>query len=241
MALGLLLLASPGLVRAAPAGQPSDMPAVMQERREPAQRDVSTDDRAASAGSIRFDLPAQALRQALNAYSHATGVTIMVDDALVQGMQSTPVQGEFLAGPALQRLLRGTGLQAHYANAGALTLVRRKSPVDDSALAQGGQTAYAVDLQRAVRGRLCANKGLQPGAYRAVVQLWMDREGTVRDVRLVRTTGDAPRDAPRDARLQAALRGVRTAAVPSGIPQPLTILLRGDRPRECAASAARHD
>lgn len=238
MALGLLLLAL-GLVRASHAGQPSDMPAVVQERREPTQQGTWADDSAAAAGPIRFDLPAQALRQALNAYSHATGVTIMVDDALVQGMQSTPVQGEFLAGPALQRLLRGTGLQAHYANAGALTLVRRRTATNDAAVAQGGQTAYAVDLQRAVRDRLCANKALQPGAYRAVVQLWMDREGTVRDVRLVRTTGDAPRD----ARLQAALRGVRTAAVPSGIPQPLTILLRGDRTRthECVGSAARHD
>lgn len=192
-------------------------------------------------GPVHFDLPAQPLRQALKAYSQVTGVTIIADDALLQGVQAKGVHGERLAGDALVEMLQGTELQARYASAGALTLVRRR-PAEPGLGSNAGPTqgreAYAVVLQRALKNTLCAVQDLRPGTYRVVVQLWMDRAGTVSEVKLVGSTEDAMRD----ARLLTVLKNMRTAAVPSGVAQPLVVLLQGGRSptQDCQGSMTHH-
>tara|TARA_R110000782_G_scaffold34395_5_gene82191 strand:+ start:2038 stop:4563 length:2526 start_codon:yes stop_codon:yes gene_type:complete len=57
-----------------------------------------------------FDIPAQALPTALNAFGRQAGVQITVDAALTQGRQAPAVNGVMTAAEALNRLLTGTGI-----------------------------------------------------------------------------------------------------------------------------------
>ena len=59
---------------------------------------------------IAFDLPAQPLGSALNAFARQSGYQVTAEAGLVSGATSQPVQGRFPPQEALRRLLAGTGL-----------------------------------------------------------------------------------------------------------------------------------
>ncbi|WP_313196033.1 TonB-dependent siderophore receptor [Shinella zoogloeoides] len=66
---------------------------------------------AASSGqSVRFDIPAQPLSSAVNAFIRATGWQISYSSALVSGKTSRAVSGTLTSAQALQRLVAGTGI-----------------------------------------------------------------------------------------------------------------------------------
>lgn len=69
-----------------------------------------------------LDLPAQDLEHALQAYSRATGMAVLVDRELTRGRRSISVRGRFTAQEALAMLLTGSGLMARYARSDAFTL-----------------------------------------------------------------------------------------------------------------------
>ncbi|WP_298196461.1 TonB-dependent receptor [Novosphingobium sp.] len=72
----------------------------------------------------RIDLPAQPLAGALIELSRRTGVLILADPRLLQGLHSTPVRGAAGVAQALAQLLRGTGLQAEARAEGGYAIVR---------------------------------------------------------------------------------------------------------------------
>lgn len=80
--------------------------------------------RAAQAESplLSLNLPAQDLEHALQAYSRATGMAVLVDRELTRGRRSIAVRGRFTAQEALAILLTGSGLMARYARSDAFTL-----------------------------------------------------------------------------------------------------------------------
>jgi hypothetical protein len=65
---------------------------------------------AADERSMEFDIPAQALDQALNAFRSAAGVHIFYETALTADRQSRGSKGSLTPGRALQTLLGETGL-----------------------------------------------------------------------------------------------------------------------------------
>lgn len=71
---------------------------------------------------MTLHIPAQDLAHALDQYSHATGVAVLVDSQLSRGRRSLAVDGEYTAADALRRLLGGSGLMARYARDDAFTL-----------------------------------------------------------------------------------------------------------------------
>ena len=71
---------------------------------------------------LTLDLPAQNLEHALQAYSRATGMAVLVDRELTRGRRSISVHGRFTAQEALAMLLTGSGLMARYARSDAFTL-----------------------------------------------------------------------------------------------------------------------
>ena len=77
----ILALAAPGLARAAGA--------------EP----------AAISDAIRFDIPAQPLAEALNAFGRQAGVQVTGDAAATDGLRSQPLAGRFTIDEALTRML----------------------------------------------------------------------------------------------------------------------------------------
>ncbi|WEK29100.1 MAG: TonB-dependent siderophore receptor [Candidatus Pseudomonas phytovorans] len=59
-----------------------------------------------------YDLPAGPLTQQLNRLASSAGIYIVGDGALSQGKASAPLQGNFTAEQALERMLQGSGLVA---------------------------------------------------------------------------------------------------------------------------------
>ena len=185
--------------------------------------------RAAQAESplLPLNLPAQDLEHALQAYSRATGMAVLVDRELTRGRRSIAVRGRFTAQEALAMLLTGSGLMARYARSDAFTLqlpeVRQPPPARGAAARINN--SYASALQQAIETSLCRSPLTRPGSFRALVQVWVNPQGVIEHSRLVSSTGDEQRD-------EALVRSLATARVerpaPNSLRQPVTLLLMPD-------------
>ncbi len=185
----------------------------------------------AQSPQLSLDLPAQELEPALQAYSRATGMAVLVDRELTQGRRSIGVRGRFTAQEALSMLLTGSGLMARFARVDAFTLQLpdvSQPPATRGAAARSAariNNSYATALQQAIEASLCRTPLTQPGSFRALVQVWVNREGLIEHSRLVSSTGDEQRD-------EALVRSLGTTRVerpaPSSLRQPVTLLLMPD-------------
>ncbi|SDP62938.1 TonB C terminal [Pseudomonas reinekei] len=175
-----------------------------------------------------LDIPAQELAGALEQFSRSTGMAVLVDRQLTRGRRSLAVKGRLSATDALSQMLSGSGLMARYARADAFTLqkatvapvpaaaahVEKASPLPGS--------SYAASIQSAIERSLCRSSLIRPGSFRALLQLWIGRDGVVQHSRLVSSTGDAQRDAA----LVESLRNLDIERpAPSSLSQPVTLLL----------------
>ncbi len=177
---------------------------------------------------MTLHIPAQDLARALDQYSRATGVAVLVDSQLSRGRRSLAVDGEFTAADALRRLLRGSGLMARYARNDAFTLqVAQVEDVPTPTPKQSPESAavsrsYATAVQAAIEQNLCRSALTRPGSYRAVLQVWVGRDGLVQHNRLVTSTGDVRRDTA----LVESFRNLKIdRPTPSALRQPVTLLL----------------
>lgn len=174
---------------------------------------------------LELDIPAQELASALERFSRSTGMAVLVDRSLTAGRRSVAVRGRFSATEALTRLLSGSGLMARYAQADAFTLqVAQVSAVESPASSSAtlGGSNYATSVQVAIERSLCRSRLLRPGSFRALLQLWIGRDGVVQHSRLVSSTGDYQRDAA----LVESLRNLDIERpAPSSLSQPVTLLL----------------
>lgn len=204
------------------------------------QADVSQDvsDAAMADERTNFDIPAQALMTALRAYSEQTGVSVLFDDSLVRDRRSLGVIGSYSAPDALQRLLDGTGLAAHYASPKAFTLMPDQAPAAAANDSNGGADTVATEhfagrLQASLVRSLCGSERTHPGRYRLAMQLWLNATGTVTRTQLLSSTGNAARD----AQIEALAAGLVVGEMPADMPQPITILLvprPAEHPFDCS-------
>ncbi len=106
----------------------------------------------ASAQAPTIHLEAQALSSALLEFGRQTGLTVLVDPALVEGRSAPAIEAETDPRKALDRLLRGSGLQARIDD-GVVTVARpastssRPRPIAD---AQAGATGSGSSQPRDV-------------------------------------------------------------------------------------------
>ncbi|NYH20419.1 secretin and TonB N-terminal domain-containing protein [Paraburkholderia bryophila] len=189
--------------------------------------------------AAHFELPAQPLAQALQAFARTTELIVLAPAPLLDGRTSAPVQGDYSPREALERVLAGTGLKAEFTGTDEAIIVAQPAapeaspvvaeapanpalPVDglgDDADAQ----AYAAQLQARMTQVLCALPAAMPGGYRLAAQLRIDDKGAVVAVNMVASSGQASRDAA----IVRALRSLRLDSPPPGsLPEPVTILLR---------------
>lgn len=191
---------------------------------------------------LSLNLPAQDLEHALQAYSRATGMAVLVDRELTRGRRSIGVRGRFKAQEALAMLLTGSGLMARYARSDAFTLqtpqVSQPPPTKGAAARSAARinNSYATALQQAIETSLCRSPLTRPGSFRALVQVWVNPDGVIEHSRLVSSTGDEQRD-------EALVRSLSAARVqrpaPSSLRQPVTLLLMPDTTgmrMECTAA-----
>lgn len=180
---------------------------------------------------LTLNLPAQDLEHALQAYSRATGMAVLVDRELTRGRRSIGVRGRFTAQEALAMLLTGSGLMARYARNDAFTLQLPEVSPPPAARGAAARNAarinnsYATALQQAIEASLCRSPLTRPGSFRALVQVWVNPDGWIEHSRLVSSTGDEQRD-------EALVRSLGTTQVerpaPSSLRQPVTLLLMPD-------------
>ena len=175
---------------------------------------------------VQFDIPAQPMEAALEAYGEASGISVLYNSRLTDGRMSQPVRGRYSVEVALAMLVAGSGLNVRRTAPGAFTL----APDPAAAIADGGKVdgvqgpyqRYYGLVQDQVRETFCHNRFLSQGRYRMVLRFWFASTGTIERARLVDSTGDAAVDAEVVASLEGASLG---EVPPADMPQPLTMLV----------------
>ncbi len=89
---------------------------------------------ASAAATLRFDIPAQPLADALRTYMRQSGVQVAYPATLAEGLTSTAVAGQMDAPSALLRLLQGSGLNMRQVGPEAVTLERARVAGNDDGL-----------------------------------------------------------------------------------------------------------
>ena len=168
--------------------------------------------------AVELDIPAQALEDALYAFSAATGIAVYVDGSTVSGRRSTAVKGTFTAVEALRILLTDAGLDAQPVGARAVTLLARPAQKRPNSMEY---RRYSAILQSAALRRLCGDDMTSPGSYRMAMQLWVDERGQVTRVELLSSTGDAARD----SRVHELMTQVSAEPPPPMLRQPIVLVI----------------
>jgi hypothetical protein len=176
---------------------------------------------APAEGPIDFDIPAQPLAPALEAFSAVSGYQILMANAGSGAGYSRAVRGAFSPKDALVQVISGTGLVARYTAARAAILIRRDQVGPTPTLPRGNQAQFEARLQYDVIRTLCQNEATRPGAYRAALDLWVNPIGDVDHAELLSSTGNTDRD----KEIVATLDSLHSASPPSGLGQPTTLLI----------------
>lgn len=185
-----------------------------------------------------FNIPAQALTDALKQYAGLTLQSTMFRSEIVAGKTSSAVHGIYPVEAALHLLLAGTGLAVDKIGFGPSAAFVLKAEESTNAIAapQASPPAlagYPTLLQARILDTLCNDRRTAPGRYRMLLRFRVDGEGRVRQPTLLNSTGDAGREA---AVLEVLQRVQLEVAPPPDMPQPVAMLIL---PRSTAQGAAR--
>jgi hypothetical protein len=179
--------------------------------------------RAAGAQSkeqrIGFDIPAQPLAKALQAFSAVSGYQILMAQATGGATDANAVKGILLPREALTRMILGTGFAARFTGDQAAIIVRDVH--DASTLPLNDSGSYDAVLQSEVIAGLCRDAATRPGPYRAALDLWISESGRVERTELLHTTGNTVRD----QLIVTALRALNATPPPRELAQPITLLV----------------
>jgi hypothetical protein len=192
-----------------------------------------------------FQIPAQSLATALQAYGERAKIQVLYESDTAGGRQSAAVEGEFTRDKALELLLSGTNLEVHYTGPDAITIaprtvrgkdepptdpivkadlsigelrVRASNHISDPSPLQDYSESVQLDIQSALR----KNAKTRSGNYRAVLDLWIDSTRVIQKTALLQSTGEADRDAA----VTAALQGLTTSrSPPANTPLPIRVVI----------------
>jgi hypothetical protein len=203
------------------------------------------EENAKPTSPVKFDIPAQPLIDALQAYSKQTGVQVMFETASATGQRSQPVKGEFMPAAALRVLLAETDLKVHYSRASAVTLAPASAPSPDDPPVHPWASAdmvlqtlrvsgadesanhnrlaeYVGSVQSDIQNALERVGKTRRGEYRVAVKMWIDSSRVVQRAELEGSTGDRERDSS----VVGALRGLLlTRQAPPNTPQPIRFMI----------------
>jgi TonB family protein len=199
-------------------------------------------DDPAHAGRVVFDIPAQPLVSALDAYGSLTGRELFYDGALVQGRRSAAVTGALTPDVALRILLRGTDFAWRATGPHSFTIApaRRAASLAPPPVAPhpaGEYQPFFAALQHDLKQAFCRSPETWPAGYQLLIRFWIAPSGVVLRSELLGSTGSRERDRA----FAAVLQRLRLAApLPADMPQPVTMIVfpRSRREaEECASSS----
>ena len=172
-----------------------------------------------------FDIAAQPLVGALDAYSGVTGFETLYDSALAHGRSSSAVHGTFTAAEALRMMLVGTSLSARLISQDAVTIELQQSPVQTvlgPAPDQSEHRRYFALIQAGLERAFCRDSQIRPGGYRVVLRFSIAANGEIREPSVIGTTGSEDRD----RMILRALGGVSLgSAPPANLQQPIMMVI----------------
>lgn len=186
--------------------------------------------RATSRAEIqRFDIPAGELAQVLLSIVRQSRTPIAFDQHLVEGLPAPAIQGSYSVEQALQRALRGSGLEYSRSAAGVLSLQRATAP--DAALpaAKPAGTLATVVVTGTRKADVKAGESLAPIDVVSAEQLRDSGSGDLRDA-LVRLLPSLSRQA--QAYNASALTNAQSLRGLS--PNHVLVLVNGKRRHETA-------
>lgn len=197
----------------------------------------------ALAAEIAFDIESTGLQQALDAFSAASGISILCDGALAHGRVSAALQGVMTPQVALTTLLADTGLTATFSSEYTAHILLPGAPMEGAIVPELSDTAmplgvihveapvtapgflrsrglYARLMQYELQRALRRNSRLIGNRDEAHVRIWVDATGAVERSELVGTTERLPLG-------RAIARALEDLAVgqppPVDFPQPVSI------------------
>ncbi len=194
---------------------------------------ASADPNGRTPEHLNFDIPAQMLMTALDAYSRVSGRELFYDGALTIDRQSNAVRGVLSPDTALSNLLAGTGLVARIAGSGSVTIEPSPEGFVAASVAAGSGSfePYFANVQAAIVRVLCAGETTGWARSDTIVRLWVGASGAVTRVRAVGADGPAALGA-----YEKALRGLMVGVPPPTIPQPILLAVlshRREQPNGC--------
>lgn len=178
-----------------------------------------------AAAPVVFDIPAQPLASALEAWGAATGIGVFYDASLAARRQSAAVKGALVPERALELLLRGTGYAPRPTGPGAVSIMptpsSREPPGQLAALRRpldrfGG---YFAVVQSRLGRVLCGEDHAGAGSAEVVFRFWVSASGVVGRGEIVASGGDPGHDRAIARRIE----GLDLGAPPPGLPQPITM------------------
>jgi hypothetical protein len=173
---------------------------------------------------IEFNIPAQPLAKALIAYGAVTGLEIFYNASLAGGLTSDRVVGVMTPEAGLKALLRGTSYTARSTGPGTFTITQ--APRDEvsssmKAVARRQLEPYFAELQRGISDALCRYAGSPAAQNELVYRFWMSRSGVVERIDVLADNGERADD----QRFAAPIRGLALAAPPTGLSQPINMVI----------------
>ncbi|HEX7789202.1 MAG TPA: STN domain-containing protein [Afipia sp.] len=179
---------------------------------------------------LDFNLPMAPLDRALEAFGRISKEQLLLDASITDGRQSSPVVGRFTPEAALRQMVSGSGLVVRAVEGQGFAIVpastanisasSREVPLSSAQRFE----SYSATIQIALGRVLCERVDTVPGAYRTMARLWIGASGMVDRAQLLTSSGDADRD----ALLKARFRGLAIGAPPTGLPQPITLLVTSE-------------
>ncbi len=195
---------------------------------------------SSKANQIEFDIPAQPLIEALEAFSASSGYQVLVADPAAAAFRSSSIKGLLLPRDALIGIVAATGLKIRYTATTSVILVPDRSTASTQFTSTDGlaaveKTQFDGALQGAVLRALCRDAGLRRGNYRLALDIWVRSSGQVDRVELLGSTGSVYLD----DRIITTLRSVVSSPPVRGLTQPTTMLigLSSSRPNEVCDNA----
>jgi hypothetical protein len=178
---------------------------------------------------IAFDIPSLSLESALAAFGAKSGYQVLYETALTVGRRSHEVKGVYTPDTALRQLLSGTGLGFDYIEDHAFTLL--EAPLEPARNVMDFREYLGV-VQSGLMAALCQRPETQPGVYNVAMQFSIGRSGRIENPHLLGSTGAETRDS---AIMAALSRLTVSRDPPTGMPQPVTMVLKSDErgAREC--------
>ncbi|MEW6435847.1 MAG: hypothetical protein AB1508_01600 [Pseudomonadota bacterium] len=176
--------------------------------------------------TFAFDIPAQSLSSALEAYGAATHEEVFYDAALAAGRRSTMVKGVFSAPRGLEMILRGTGYMPRTTGTGMISIV----PVTGAQIAEVAARVralrrydwYFAVLQKKLGRVLCDSDRSGRGNGEIVFKFWLTQSGTILRAEVIASGGDPLRDQS----LTDAARGLDIGQPPpADLPEPITMAI----------------